>query len=593
LLPVIALLALQAVSQSEPPGYFQQDVSYTIEALLDEVEDVLVGVGIMSYHNNATEPLNALYFNLSLNAFRPNSTWATTEQRGQYDFQSLEDVDTGFHRMSMMSLDGVALVADYPNAPDSTVVRYALPRALAPDESLSVEFSWTARPSTLCRRQCRRGRSYDFAHWYPRVAVYDHTGWATRPLYPQGEFYGEFASYRVTMDVAVDQVIGATGVPVSGDPGWALTAPAPFPESQYRRDFYGTPEPVASLGLVTGEPEDGRKRVVWMAKDVHHFAWSTSPDYRYESGRVGDISIHVLYRPGDLDWDLGATVHRTERALGWLEETIGPYPWPQLTNVHRLEGGGTEFPMMLMDGSASQGLIIHEGAHQYVHGIFGNNEWREGWLDEGMASFLSAWFNEEHGVADPWSGLMTGIGRATAEGLVAPISTESAEFPDFQTYGLMTYSLPQAVLYMLRNQLSTETFRQGLQGYYESKRLQHVTEADFRRSMEEASGRDLGWFFDQWFHTSGVLDYGVGSVSQEKTETGWRTQVEVERLGDNWMPVVVRVGQEEQRLTGQDAVQVVDFLTTDRPDRVEIDPDILLIDTDRTNNTSTILESTR
>ncbi len=147
---------------------------------------------------------------------------------------------------------------------------------------------------------------------------------------------------------------------------------------------------------------------------------------------------------------------------------------------------------------------------------------------------------------------------------------------------------------MLRpRDLSTETFRQGLQGYYESKRLQHVTEADFRRSMEEASGRDLGWFFDQWFHTSGVLDYGVGSVSQEKTETGWRTQVEVERLGDNWMPVVVRVGQEEQRLTGQDAVQVVDFLTTDRPDRVEIDPDILLIDTDRTNNTSTILESTR
>jgi len=212
----------------------------------------------MSYHNNATEPLNALYFNLSLNAFRPNSTWATTEQRGQYDFQALEELDTGFHRMSMMSLDGVPLVADYPHAPDSTVVRYALPRALAPDESLSVEFSWTARPSTLCRRQCRRGRSYDFAHWYPRVAVYDHTGWATRPLYPQGEFYGEFASYRVTMDVAVDQVIGATGVPVSGDPGWALTAPAPFPESQYRRDFYGTPEPVASLGLVTGEPEDGR-----------------------------------------------------------------------------------------------------------------------------------------------------------------------------------------------------------------------------------------------------------------------------------------------------------------------------------------------
>jgi hypothetical protein len=592
LIHVIAFLALQVAPQATAPQeYFQQSVAYTMEARLDEVEDLLVGGGVMQYHNNATTSLNELYFNLSLNAFRPNSTWATTEAREDYDFQNLNEIDAGFHHMTSMKLDGVTLAPEYPHAPDSTVVRYSLPHPLAANESLSVEFTWTARPSTLCRRQCRQGRSYDFAHWYPRVAVFDHTGWATRPLYPQGEFYGEFASYNVTLDVAADQVIGATGVPVSGDPGWALTALDSIPESQYRREFYGSPKNVISPGLLVGEPEAGRKRVNWIADDVHHFAWSTSPDYQYESGTLGDISIHVLYRPGDLEWDLGAAARRTERALGWLQDLFGPYPWPQLTNLHRLEGGGTEFPMVLMDGSASQGLITHEGAHQYAHGVFGNNEWREGWLDEGMASFLTGWFNEEHGVADPWSGLMVGIGRMTASGLVAPISTEAAEFPDFRTYGLMTYSLPQAVLYMLKNHLGDQAFRQGLRAYYQAKRLQHVTEADFRHAMEQSSGEDLGWFFDQWFHTTGTLDYGVGAVSQEQSETGWITSITIERLGDNWMPVTVRVGHEDRRLTSQDAVQIVEFLSLDRPDSVTLDPDVLLIDSDRSNNTTIIPES--
>ena len=586
---VAALFAIQAAAGDvAPQEYFQQDVAYRIEARLDEQNEVLLGVGAMDYKNNSSQSLTELYFQLNLNAFRPNSVWAMTEQRPDYDFQNLEESAAGFQRMSSMSLDGKELTAEYPHAPDSTVLRYALPRELLPGQSLTLEFAWDARPSTLCRRQCRRGRSYDFAQWYPRIAVFDHTGWATRPLYPQGEFYGEFGTYEVTLDVASDQVIGATGVPVVGDPGWIPAAGSPLPEPDYRRDFYGPPEAPTSLGLFAGEAGPGRKRVTWAARDVHHFAWSTSPEYLYEAGRLGEIAVHVLYRPGDLDWDLGAAVYRTERALGWLQETIGPYPWPQLTNVHRLEGGGTEFPMMLMDGSASQGLIIHEGAHQYVHGIFGNNEWREGWLDEGMASFLSSWFFEDHGVADPWSNLMAGIGRAVSGGLVAAISTESAEFPDFRTYGLMTYSLPQAVLYMLRWHVGDEAFRAGLQDYYAAKRLQHVTESDFRGAIERASGEDLGWFFDQWFHTTGTLDYGIGSIEQEAVEGGWRTTVQIERLGENWMPVLVRIGTAERRAESAEAAQVVEVVTADRPTRVELDPYMALIDTDRSNNEAEI-----
>src|SRR5204862_7821946 len=101
---------------------------------------------------------------------------------------------------------------------------WRLPRALAPGDSTQVTISWQARASTLPRRQGRQRRRFDFAQWYPKVVVYDKYGWEDHPLYPAGEFYGEFASYDVSLDLAADQVVGATGGPIDGDPGWRKAA---------------------------------------------------------------------------------------------------------------------------------------------------------------------------------------------------------------------------------------------------------------------------------------------------------------------------------------------------------------------------------
>src|SRR5207253_9692781 len=101
--------------------------------------------------------------------------------------------------------------------------------------------------STVPRRQGRAGRAgrrFDFAQWYPKVVVYDRHGWEDHPLYPAGEFYGEFASYGVTLVLPADQVIGATGVPVEGDPGWERAKADPGLAIDYQRDHYA-PRPTS------------------------------------------------------------------------------------------------------------------------------------------------------------------------------------------------------------------------------------------------------------------------------------------------------------------------------------------------------------
>ena len=222
LLPLLLGAALQAAGDT---SYFQQRVAYRMEARLDERAQLLDGRLRMHYQNRAPQQLDTLWFHLHLNAFRPGSRWAARDQeQGRDRFQALGADDHAFERVRRITIGGRAVAPVFPLAPDSTVMAVPLSRPLLTGDTVSVLMDWQARPSTLPRRQGRRGRQWDFAQWYPRIAVYDRDGWQVQPLLPQGEFYGEFATYDVTLEVADDQVIGATGVPVEGDPGWERVA---------------------------------------------------------------------------------------------------------------------------------------------------------------------------------------------------------------------------------------------------------------------------------------------------------------------------------------------------------------------------------
>lgn len=584
-------IAVAAVATQSDTTYFQQGVDYRIEASLDESTSVLTGRARLRYTNRSSQRIDTLWFHLHLNAFRPNSAWARRDlESDTRRFTDLGPDDHAWERWSSVRIDDQAVTPLWPGAPDSTVAAVPLPAPLEPGASATVLIDWTARTSTLPRRQGRRGRHYDFAQWYPKIAVFDRDGWQVQPLMPQGEFYGEFATFDVTLDVAADQVIGATGVPVQGDPGWGAARAPDAAVPDLSRDAYPDRE-VEPLGLLAGDPAPGRKRVRWRAEDVHHFAWSTNPEYIYEGGSWEDVAIHVLYRPGDTSWAGGVAVERTANALAFLDTIFGDFAWPQITNVHRIEGGGTEFPMMVMDGSAGQGIIMHEVGHNYTMGILANNEWRQGWLDEGFSSFVTSWYSERRG-GDPrqiWARSMNSIRAMERAGATQPIAYASAAFRDYSTYSAMTYTKASLVYRMLRDLLGEDTFRRGLRLYYERNRLRHVREEDFRAAMEEVSGRDLRWFFQQWIHTTATLDYSVGEViARQVPQGGWEVVVEVRREGEAWMPVRLRVGGEVRLLESRDRTQTVTVRTSAKPAEVVLDPDDILIDLDPDNNRKAI-----
>jgi peptidase M1-like protein len=601
-LPVTAALAaawlVPAAARAQAPGYFQQGVEYRIEARLDEQTSVLHGRARLRYTNHSPRTLDTIYVHQHLNAFRPNSLWARRElEFGEDRFQKLGPGEHAFERFTAVQVDGRAVRPFYPLAPDSTVAAIPLPTRLAPGATTTVMMDWDARLSTVPRRQGRQGRHYDFAQWYPRVAVYDRWGWEAHPLLPQGEFYGEYAMYDVTLDVAADQVIGATGVAVAGDPGYTVTD---FEKRFYSRGGGG------ALGLLTGQPAAGRKWVRFHAENVHHFAWSVDPRYRHDlvarmemseadTAMHGLPTIHVLYLPEDTAWSNNrAAAHRSYDALTWLQGKLARYPWPQLTNLHRIEGGGTEFPMMTMNGGASEGLIVHETTHQWLHGVLGNNEWKEGWMDEGFTSFMTNWYFEEKNqrtgdTTDVWRRTMQGLERAERGDSLQPISLPSEAFRSFAMYNLMTYTKPSAVFRMLREYLGTPVFQRVLHEYARRYQFKHVTGEDFRQVAEQVSGQDLDWFWDEWIRRTDKLDYAVADARSTRQGDGrWSTTVTVRRDGNAWMPVDLQVGDETRRLTSRERRQTVTVTTATKPASVTLDPRWVLIDYDRADNTAAI-----
>jgi hypothetical protein len=587
---MIAPAILLAISLQQPPpaGYWQQRLDYRIEARLDEDRGTLSGTQQVRYHNNSPDTLRTVAFHLYLNAFRPGSRWADADSmEGRRRFNDLRDPDYAFNRVSEVTIGGLPVEPVYPFAPDSTIVRFALPRPVAPGDSFAVSMRWSARPSTLPRRQGRRERHYDFAQWYPRVVAYDRYGWAEHPLYPAGEFYGDFGDFRVTLDLPEDQVIGATGVPACGDPGWSGANANPAQPVALGRDAYGAPV------CETGSPAPGRKQVVFDARDVHHFAISMNPDYRYEGGRYGNVLVHVLYQPGDTaTWGGGIAVERTRVALEWLDRLFGPYAWPQITNVHRIEAGGTEFPMMVHNGSASQGLIVHEVGHNYLMGVLANNEWREGFLDEGFSSFQTRWFNEAADSTDAVRTLERNILLLDLDGWSQPTSLVSERYRDFSTYNAMISNRGELFFHQLRRIVGDATMREILRAYYQRWKLRHVDEMAFRVVAEEVSGRDLGAFFGQWLHGTELYDYSIGGVRTQPrngaTTPGWVSRVEVVRKAPGMFPVevVVRSGSDSARarVSGAAASEWVELVTEGRPREVEVDPDVLSHDWNMLNN---------
>jgi hypothetical protein len=563
---------VRAPNGAPGPRYWQQRVDYTIRATLDTAAQRITGTESIRYTNNSPDTLRFLWMQMDQNLFRPGSTGSLlfeSESRfGGGGFKGGFDVDsitqcgadkTSPKRTRSMRRNSRATSASQSRCPavplktrvDDTMMYVELAYPLAPGASTGLDLSYGFTiPEHGADRMGREGSLYEIAQWYPRLAVYDDVhGWNTDQYLGQGEFYLEYGNIDYEVTVPAGFIVAGTGV---------LQNPTDVLSTAQRGRLAAALKSDSTIHVVT-QPEltSGAARPVkegtltwrFRAENVRDAAWAASPDFLWDASGWEGVLAQAFYRPSAVDtWKDAAKMSRysiQEYSTRWFG-----YPYPQISAV---EGpvSGMEYPMVAMEAKGNNGpdlysVITHEIGHMWYPMVVGSDERRYAWMDEGFNTFINTfseegyWHRDDSAVRQRERQLTLGIDQSpTAQ----PIMTPANRYRTSNNLLSLAYVKPSVTLQSLRNKvLGPAVFDSAFREYTRRWAFRHPQPADFFRTMEEVSGRDLAWFWRSFFFTTAALDQSVESVKQE---AGGSAEVTLANLGDAVMPVELELGYDD------------------------------------------------
>ncbi|HEV3510202.1 MAG TPA: M1 family metallopeptidase [Candidatus Sulfotelmatobacter sp.] len=542
---------------NSPTPMSQRIVHYEIDAKYDASRHTVNATEVLTYHNLTGQALDHFPFHLYQNAFQPKATFVRDAKlMGSRDtgYSKWEDKDYGSEEINRIEVVGQGdltqnlqyIAPDDGNKDDKTVIDLRVAKPIPPNAFVQFKIAFTTKfPET----QARSGWKRDFllgGQWFPKVGVWWHGAWNCHQYHNTTEFFADFGVYDVKLTVPQYEVIGASGVQV---------------------------------GSVNNP--DGTKTVTYHGDDIHDFAWTVSPRYKVREStyqaQMGPVQLRFLMQPAH--WSQ-AERHEliTRETLDRFEKWYGPYPYKTLTVVDPepdSAAGGMEYPTFITGDTSwfmPQGLhlpevvVEHEFGHQYWYGMVATNEFEDAWMDEGINSYtevkvLDSILGKNTSILN-LAGATTGEREEQRDSYISvadrdAMAEKAYDFYNSNAYGGITYGKTASVLLTLEGIVGQDTMAKAMHVYFMKYRFTHPTKEDFLKTIEEVSGKDLRWYFNQAVYGTQVFDYEVLQVEsfpvdwyqekkdkkpkQEKDDTLYQSYVSLHRKEDFIMPVEVEI----------------------------------------------------
>ena len=564
--------ATRRASGAPGPGYWQQRADYVIDVELDEAKNRIIGREKITYHNHSQDTLDYLWLQLDQNLFDPKAIAAqsrTSSGPSGLSYKSFEGLllqqkfDGGYKITAVKDANGKPL----KHVVVQTMMRVIPAQPLKPGQSITFSVEWNYNINDATKMRARTGYEYfkedknhlyAIAQWFPRMCAYtDVTGWQNKQYLGTGEFALEFGNYTVRITVPSDHVVASTGELQNADKIL----------SKNQRDRLvkarNSKKPVFIVNLAEAKANEkekakGKKTWIFKAENVRDFAFASSRKFLWDAMGVdlnGKKIMAMSYWPkeGEPLWSRYST-HAVAQTLEVYSRYTFDYPYPVAISVNA-PIGGMEYPMICWqrprpekDGTYSKrtkygliSVIIHEVGHNWFPMIINSDERQWMWMDEGLNSFLQFLTEQEWEVDYPSrimpervGGLMSYLKRENK----VPIMTGA---DSLQSTGYNAYSKPTLALTILRESvLGREAFDYAFKQYARRWMFKRPTPSDLFRTMEDAAGQDLDWFWRGWFYGTDHTDIAIENIHhyvldtrdpyKEKTAKKNKREAEPDRL---------------------------------------------------------------
>jgi hypothetical protein len=508
-------------------GRFQQAVSYQMEVGMDVATNRYQGTQVLAYTNNSPDTLTRVFYHLYYNAFQPGSmmdvrsrTISDPDQRVKDRISKLTPEEIGYLHTTRLTMNGNPVA--YKEV--GTILEVELTAPILPNSTVKFEMAFEGQVPLQVRRSGRdseEGVRYSMSQWYPKMANYDEQGWHANP-YIAREFYGIWGDFDVKITIDKTYTIGGTGY---------LQNPNQIGHG-YQDEGFKVPEPKG-------------KTLTWhfVAPQVHDFMWAADNKYKHDKVQMANgITVHHFYIPGEKTTENWEKLKEfTPKAIDYLSKNFGQYPYKQFSVVQGGDGGMEYAMSTLITGERSLsslvGVMVHELAHSWFHGVLASNESLYPWMDEGFTSYASnlAMASIFQASATPHRGSYGGYYRLVKSGLEEPMSTHADHYQTNSAYGAAAYSKGAVFLAQLGYVIGEEARDRGMLRYWNTWKFKHPNVNDLVRVMEKESGLELDWYKEYFVYTTKTIDYAVKEV--KASEGG--TSITLERVGAMPMPVDV------------------------------------------------------
>lgn len=603
-------LATRSPNGAPSASYWQNRADYDLAVRLDTIRNDIEGTADIRYTNNSPDSLRSLWLYLDQQTYKADarSNFLTSAAAGGH---------TDGYQLSSVKVEqgGVATDADYIITDTRLQIRLKKPLAAKGGRiGIVIRYRYTV-PGDFGNRtdyvSTRNGKIYEIAQWYPRMCVYDdRQGWNTLPFLGAGEFYDEYGDFDYRVTVPWDMIVAGSGELVNSRE--VLTAAQLTRLTSARgSDKTVMIRDASEIGTAGDRPVHAGV-LTWHFKmnNTRDVAFGASRAYVWDAARVNlpggkqslAMSVYPVESAGPGAWDRATEYLKV--SIEYFSKQWFVYPYPVAINEAGI-AGGMEYPGIVFDGITDKGkelywVTAHEIGHNWFPMIVGSDERSYGWMDEGFNTFIDVYasdaFNKGEYAPKRDDEYAPGGGNPVDEILPylkdpqAPVIMTRADAVPEKYRHPMVYFKPALGLVMLREQiLGHDRFDYAFRRYIRSWAYRHPGPYDFFRVMENEAGEDLSWFWREWFFHNWSLDLAVRDV-QTANGTADVTLANLDRMA---LPAVLELTWKDgtrQRIAVpvetwlQGGTRVLHVPASQSLTSVTIDPDHVLPDSDRSNN---------